>query len=126
MVTSARMRWYPARRSAVLPLLPWSSSMSRIRSLGHGQVDQGVLPFPGFDVIEDLLGFGLADVDDGQPAEVPIVERRRPHTEAGRHVRSDGPVAGWSDTGDFRPVSGAHGLPPGWLEARRPAGPRFG
>jgi hypothetical protein len=95
-------------------------------SQGHGQVDQGVWPFPGFDVIEDLLGLGLAKGDDGQPAEVPIVERSRPQTEAGRHPRRDGPVARWSDSGGFGSVSGAHGLPPGWLEARRAAGPRFG
>ena len=36
-----------------------------------GPVDEGVLAVGGFPVLGDLLGGGLADVDDGQPVEVP-------------------------------------------------------
>ena len=53
-------------------------------SQGHCKLYQGVLPFPRFDVVEDLLELGLAHVDDCPPAEVPIIERPRPQAEAGR------------------------------------------
>jgi hypothetical protein len=94
-------------------------------SQGHGQVDQGVLPFPRFGVIEHLLGIGLADIDDGQPAEVPLIDRSRTQAEAGRHPLSDRPFAGWSDGEGFGRVSCVHVWPPGCREARRAAGRRY-
>ena len=93
-------------------------------SQGRCEVDQGVLPFPRFDVIEDLLGIGLANVDDCQPAEVPIIERRRPQAEAGRHPLGDRPFARCSGRDRSWCVSCVHWSPPDLLEAPRAAGPR--
>jgi hypothetical protein len=36
-----------------------------------GPIDEPVLAVGGFLVLGDLLGGGLADVDDGQPVEMP-------------------------------------------------------
>src|SRR5271163_1309363 len=41
-------------------------------------VDQRVLAFARFSVIEDLLWGGLTDVDDRQQTEVPIRDQARP------------------------------------------------
>ena len=41
-------------------------------------------------MIENLLGIGLANVDDCQPEEVPFLEQSWPHAEAGRHPRGEG------------------------------------
>jgi hypothetical protein len=38
---------------------------------------QGVLAFPGFAVVEDLVGIRLADVDDDEAIEVPIEDLGR-------------------------------------------------
>ena len=40
-------------------------------------VGQGVLPFPRFAMVEDLVGIGLAHVDDGEAIEVPIEDLGR-------------------------------------------------
>src|SRR6516165_1726976 len=93
-------------------------------SQGCREVHQGILPFPRLDVVEDLLGIGLANENDRQPAEVPIIERRWPQAEAGRHPLGNCPFAGWSDRAGCEWVSCIHGLPPGRLEAMRAAGPR--
>src|SRR4029079_8566920 len=37
----------------------------------HGPIDEPVLASGGFLFLGDLLGGGLADVDDGQPVEMP-------------------------------------------------------
>jgi hypothetical protein len=66
-------------------------------SQGLCKVDQGVLPFPRFDVIEYLLRVGLANVDDCQPTEVSIIEGRLPQPEAGRYPRGDRASASSSD-----------------------------
>jgi len=51
-----------------------------------GAVGQGVLAGGGFLMVEDLLGSGLADVDDGGPVEVPGPELRgRQVTLCGGH-----------------------------------------
>jgi hypothetical protein len=93
-------------------------------SEGCGKIRQGVLTFPRFDVIEDLLGIGLANEDDCQPVEVPIIERRWPQAEAGRHPLGDCPFAGCSGRGPMGFVRYVHCLPLGRLEALRAAGPR--
>ena len=41
-------------------------------SPGGREVGEGILPFPRFAMVEDLLGIGLAHVDDGEAIEVPI------------------------------------------------------
>jgi hypothetical protein len=40
-------------------------------------VGQGVLPFPRFAMVEDLVGIRLAHVDDGEAIEVPIEDLGR-------------------------------------------------
>ena len=40
-------------------------------------VGKGVLPFPRFAVVEDLVGIRLAHVDDGEAIEVPIEDLGR-------------------------------------------------
>ena len=45
-----------------------------------GPVDEGVLAVGGFPVLGDLLGGGLADVDDGQPVEMPGLDLGRERT----------------------------------------------
>ena len=44
---------------------------------GDGMVGEGILPFPRFPVIEDLLRVGLADVDDGESVEVRLEDLGR-------------------------------------------------
>ena len=39
-----------------------------------GAIGQGVLAGGGFPMVEDLLGRGLPDVDDGGPGGVPGLE----------------------------------------------------
>ena len=82
--------------------------MIRTRSLGPSQgdrvVDQRVLAFARFSVIEDLLRGGLTDVDDRQQTEVPIRDQARPGTTHGGDSYSAWPrvaallreVGGWS------------------------------
>ena len=41
-------------------------------SPGGREVGEGILPFPRFAMVEDLLGIGLAHVNDGETIEVPI------------------------------------------------------
>ena len=48
-----------------------------------GPIDEGVLAVGGFPVLGDLLGGGLADVDDGQPVEMPGLDLGRAE-QAGR------------------------------------------
>src|SRR5271166_6049305 len=93
-------------------------------SHGRCKVYQGVLAFPRFEVIEDLLGIGLANVDDCQSEEVPFIEPSWPQAEAGRHPGGDRAFARSSDRDGFGCVSCVHWSPPGWLEALRAAGPR--
>ena len=46
-------------------------------SQGGRMVGQGVLPFPRFAMVEDLVGIRLAHVDDGQAIEVPVEDLGR-------------------------------------------------
>ena len=43
----------------------------------HGPLDEGVLAVGGLAVLGDLLGGGLADVDDGQAVQVPGLDLGR-------------------------------------------------
>ena len=43
-------------------------------SPGGREVGEGILPFPRFAMVEDLLGIGLTHVDDGEAIEMPIVD----------------------------------------------------
>ena len=46
-------------------------------SQGDRVVGEGILPFPRFAMVEDLLGIGLAHVNDGDAIEVEIEDLRR-------------------------------------------------
>ena len=52
-------------------------------------VGEGVLPFPRFAMVEDLLGIGLAHVDDGEAIEVQIEDLGRSQ-DAGQADRTPG------------------------------------
>jgi hypothetical protein len=91
---------------------------------GDCELNQSVLPLARLDVVEDLLGIRLANVDDGQPVEVPIIERRWAQPQASRDPRGDSPFAERRDRAPSEYLSCAHGLPPGWQEALRAAEPR--
>ena len=92
-------------------------------SPGRRQVGEGVLPFPRFAMIEDLLGIGLAHVDDDEAIEVPIqdLERSQDAGQAGRFL--GGESDGCGSVGRFGRIKGAHGRPPlrreAWAVAER-------
>ena len=44
---------------------------------GDRMVGEGILPFPRFPMVENLLGIGLAHVNDGETIEVKIEDLRR-------------------------------------------------
>ena len=72
-------------------------------------VGEGVLPLPGFGVIEDLLGTGLADVHDRELVEMTVGNQGRPRVRdprRGRGARVD------RDRGTRGRVRGAHASPP--------------
>ena len=46
-------------------------------SQGDRMVGEGILPFPRLAMVEDLLGVGLAHVNDGEAIEVKIEDLRR-------------------------------------------------
>ena len=94
---------------------------------GHGVVRHGVLPLAGFLVVEDLLGAGLADVDDRQLVEMAIGDLGGPRPVHGRG-RARRHRLGRLPCGSRGPgaVMAAHASPPGGPEALRVAGPRRG
>jgi len=42
-------------------------------------IGEGILPFPRFPMVEDLLRVRLAHVNDGETLEVPLEDLRRSH-----------------------------------------------
>src|SRR5262249_54126201 len=53
-------------------------------SQGDRMVGQGVLPFPRFAVIEDLVRGGLANINERQSVQVPVLDLGRSPTPGGR------------------------------------------
>src|SRR5512142_2339478 len=92
---------------------------------GHGVVRHGVLSLPGFLVVEDLLGAGLANVYDRQFVEMTVCELGGPRPVHGcgrarRHRLGLLPC----DSREAGPVMAAHASPPEGPEALRGAEPR--
>lgn len=63
-----------------------------------GPIDEPVLAVGGFLVLGDLLGGGLADVDDGQPVEMPRLDfgktrASKPTVKSSRCQRRDSRVS---------------------------------
>jgi hypothetical protein len=46
-------------------------------SQGDRVIGEGILPLPRFPMVEDLLGVGLAHVNDGETVEVGVENLRR-------------------------------------------------
>jgi hypothetical protein len=92
---------------------------------GTGAVGQGVLAGGRFDVLEDLLGSRLSDVDDGETVEVPGLELGR--TQGVIHGRPPGgcwPRGAGPTAGPAGSEVGAAGPSADWPTAS--AGPPLG
>ena len=95
-------------------------------SQGDRVVGEGVLPFPRFAMVENLLGIGLAHVDDGEAIEVEIEDLGGSQDAglAGRLVERR--PGGRGPIGLAGRIKRAHGRPPCRREALAVAERRCG
>ena len=95
-------------------------------SQGDRVVGEGVLPFPRFPMVEDLLGIGLAHVNDSEAVEVEIQDLRGSQ-DPGRPDRLvDGRPGGRGPIGLATGIMSAHDRPPCRREALAVAARRRG